>query len=125
MGTKRAEKEKTNEAGPEEGMSSKRSLRDEDDLEVLEEEDELTKKAKKSQTAFSKSPQNLAVGGDAVTIVLEEDKLPGPEGGYNHAVHIKKIFEMRSFEIGTKALNLMPSHLQRAITTVDSFWIEG
>ncbi|KAL2549378.1 hypothetical protein Fot_10908 [Forsythia ovata] len=37
MRTKRAEKEKTKEVGPEEGGSSKWSLRDKDDLEVLEE----------------------------------------------------------------------------------------
>ncbi|KAL2557417.1 hypothetical protein Fot_02156 [Forsythia ovata] len=54
LGAKRVENERANEASPEEGESSKLSLKDEEDLEVLEEVG-LTRKAKKPLTASCRS----------------------------------------------------------------------
>ncbi|KAL2552759.1 hypothetical protein Fot_06378 [Forsythia ovata] len=71
VGAKKMENEKTREARSEVGRSSKRSLRDVDDLEVLEEEG-LSKKARKPWTSSSRCPQNLATLDDEVPLILED-----------------------------------------------------
>ncbi|KAL2508917.1 hypothetical protein Fot_32564 [Forsythia ovata] len=68
-------RKKTKEAGSEVGGSSKRSQRNEDDLEVLEEE-WLSKKARKPRTVSSRSHQNMVAEEDGVPVILEEEDLP-------------------------------------------------
>ncbi|KAL2514214.1 hypothetical protein Fot_28185 [Forsythia ovata] len=99
---------------------SRPSTKDEEDVEVLE-EIALTRKAKRPGTASSKSPQKLAVGGDESTKTDKEVKPQGSEGpDYNHFVHIRKILEEGPYHINPEVFDMIPPHLQRALTTVDT-----
>ncbi|KAL2456714.1 hypothetical protein Fot_56711 [Forsythia ovata] len=69
--SKRVEEAKAKGTGSNIGQSFKWHLEDNDDLEVLE-EGGLSKKARRPRTASSRSPQNMATGGDEVSVVLEE-----------------------------------------------------
>ncbi|KAL2474073.1 hypothetical protein Fot_49809 [Forsythia ovata] len=109
LGSKRAEKVKAKRAGLDVGRSSKQPLGDDDDLEVLR------------KGTSSRSPQNIAAGGDGVPVVFEEEEVAEPEWGYDHSVHIKKIFQKKPSELSSDALDLLPTHLQRVTTSVDSF----
>ncbi|KAL2493711.1 hypothetical protein Fot_37468 [Forsythia ovata] len=93
LGAKRAKEEKAKGVGSEIGVSSRSSMGDEEDMEILE-ESMLTRKAKKPRTASSKSSQNLvadaseSVEGDKE---MEPKNSEGPD--YNQLVHIRKILE--------------------------------
>ncbi|KAL2552042.1 hypothetical protein Fot_05661 [Forsythia ovata] len=125
VGAKRSKKESAKGAVSEEKGSSKRSLTDEDDLEILEEEG-LSKKARKPRTASSRSSQNLAAQRDEIPVIEEEEEeVAETEEGYDHSVHIKKIFQSQTSKVSAEALGLLPTHLRRATTTIDFFWTES
>ncbi|KAL2483154.1 hypothetical protein Fot_44598 [Forsythia ovata] len=110
VGVKKVEEAKAKGAGSDVGRSSKRPLEDDDDLEVLE-EGGLSMKARRPRTASSRSSQNVGTGGDGVPVVLEEEGVAEPEGGYDHSMHIKKIFQKRPSELSYDLLDLLPTHL--------------
>ncbi|KAL2555528.1 Uncharacterized protein Fot_00267 [Forsythia ovata] len=113
------------DAIPEVGGSSKRSLKDEDNLEILKEEG-LSRKATKPRTASSKSPQNQSMEGVGTSNVQGEANLPSQEGEMpDHFFHVKKSLERRPCDISPKVLGMLPNHLQRATATVDSFWTDS
>ncbi|KAL2514103.1 hypothetical protein Fot_28074 [Forsythia ovata] len=110
---------------PEAGRSSKQSLRDEDDLEILEEEG-LARKTKKPLTAFSKSLQNQLVEGvETFTAHEAVDPSVPEEKDYDHLVHVTKILEGRANDISSEVLGMLPNHIQRATVTIDSFWTDS
>ncbi|KAL2529288.1 hypothetical protein Fot_21889 [Forsythia ovata] len=114
--------------------SSKRSLSDEDDFEVLEEE-KITLKAKKPRTASSKSSIHIAEksGGTSrsatgiicagvespscFTIGTPELKVPV----VSQLGHIKKVLEVWLVEISPAMLRMFSDSTAKAATSVDSF----
>ncbi|KAL2529697.1 hypothetical protein Fot_22298 [Forsythia ovata] len=106
----RAEEANAKGAGSDVERSSKLPLRDDDDLEVLEEKG-LSQRIRRPHTTSSKSLQNMATDGDGVPVILEEEGVAEPEGGYDHLVLIKKIFQKRPFQLTSNALDLLPTYL--------------
>ncbi|KAL2514135.1 hypothetical protein Fot_28106 [Forsythia ovata] len=122
---KKKKAEARHKADPEAGRSSKQSLRDEDDLEILEEEG-LARKTKKPLTAFFKSLQNQLVEGvETFTAHEAVDPSVPEEKDYDHLVHVTKILEGRANDISSEVLGMLPNHIQRATVTIDSFWTDS
>ncbi|KAL2557643.1 Uncharacterized protein Fot_02382 [Forsythia ovata] len=120
LSTPRTEKDKAKEVG-----SSKISVEDNEDVEVLDDV-ALTRKAKKPRISFSKSSQNLAA---EVRESEERDKgtelqnLEGPD--HSHLVRIREILEGEPSDINPEVFDMIPPHFQRVLTTIDSFWTHG
>ncbi|KAL2553252.1 hypothetical protein Fot_06871 [Forsythia ovata] len=62
-------------------------------------------------------------GGSKTHEVVEPQALEGLN--YDHSFHMKKILEVRPSDVNFMVFDMMPPNLQRAITTVDSFWTDG
>ncbi|KAL2514991.1 hypothetical protein Fot_28962 [Forsythia ovata] len=118
------QKKWTREAKKEKGRKS-RSSRDEEELEVLEDES-LIRRAKKPRTSSSKSLQNQPTGG---ALSLETHEVFEPQASerlnYDQSVHIKKVLEERPSDINFEVFDMIHPHLQWTITIVNSFWTDG
>ncbi|KAL2548974.1 hypothetical protein Fot_10504 [Forsythia ovata] len=83
-------------------------------------------KARKPRTTSSRSPHNLAVEDDED---VETNRVAEPQGlegsDYDQLVHIRKTLEGGPSDINPEVFNMISPHLQRALTTVDSFWTHG
>ncbi|KAL2502395.1 hypothetical protein Fot_36243 [Forsythia ovata] len=103
-------------------VSSKTSMDEDEDVEVLE-DPALSRKAKKPWTASSQSPQNTAAEAQERDGDDKGVELRGSEGpGQDQSAHVKKFFEGGHSDFNRKVYDMIHPYLQRALATVDSFW---
>ncbi|KAL2557669.1 hypothetical protein Fot_02408 [Forsythia ovata] len=105
LGVKRTKKDKAKQVG-----SSKISVEDDEDVEVLEDV-ALTKKSKKPRIAFSKSSQNLVT-----EVRKSEERDKGTESqnseglDHSHLVHIREILEGEPSGINPEVFDMIHPH---------------